>query len=1438
MRRLLRRFSQRLPLDFRVLFRQFLLRVVDLEALSIEADLSRLVGQFAGLLIVISSVQTVGFLDSLGWPGMSRLELLGLAMRNEQSLLSATMLVAGLIAVVTWDNIFPDRRDVMVLGPLPIRPSTILAAKVAAAGCLLAIGVLALNFGMSVALPLVTGSVWQFPRVFAAYWFTNVSAGVFVYGSVLTLQGLTAALLPQRWFLRLSAIFQLAAFALFLSVWFFQPSFASPSALAWAQRQGILTRWPAFWFFALFGRISGVFPFSPAALAWRACAGLAAVIAGAAASLLLCYKRTMRKTAEEPDLIPGRSGRRWLLPFGDRLHTAVVQFSIRSLVRSRQHRVVYAFFLAIAFAIAVSTLKRVITTQHGQPLTAGFLMSTLMMLCLAVVGLRSILSLPVSLKANWVLQVTQLRAPERYIAATRRAMLAMATVPVWLTAAGLVLCHRPWRADAEHLLVLALVGSIVTDMSLIGVSKIPFACSYLPGKSNVQFVFWLYALVLTPLVMVFSRYELQILNQPLAYAVLVAVLAVIAWDLLLFNRHRAKSAVLYYEELEPVVITTLGIGSWQPTKSKTRTDSEVDSEADAEVQSHMEMRIEGSMAARFPPEHARRETRLRVGNSATVKERTPGANPALKLESLWRDVKFALRQMKKSPGFAVTAVLTLALGIGANALVFSVMDALLRPLNLPGGQSLYAIQHVVAGHGSPSNSWPDYEDMVARNSTFSGIAAYDLRSAGLDAGGGAASIWLEMASDNYFDVLQVKPYLGRFFDKGDDHGDDSAPDVVLSYAYWHAQFNADPGVVGRTVQLDKHPFTVLGVAPPDFRGTELFFAPALWIPIVEQPLLYGDSLDKRDGRGDWLIGRLKPNVTPAQAGTDLKRIAAELAKEYPKDDGGGSFSLAKPGLVGDLLGRPARAFMAGMMMLAGLILLAACANLGSLFAARAADRSQEIAVRIALGSGRALVLRQLLIEAVMVSLIGGAIGVACGTVILRWLSMWRPVPDIPIRVPVNPHLATYVISLLLTVGSGLLFGIVPVRQVLRADPCRIIHSGGAGEGLRRFSLRDLLLAAQIAICAVLLTASLVALRGLERSLHSGFGFRPQNAMIVSTRLWMAGYTDQSAPVMQKRMLDAVTAIPGVRAVGFADRLPLGLGWDGTAVYRDATTDYQPSNIAAEAVAFYVSPGYFRAAGTALLTGRTIEWSDTKGTPFVAVINQEFARRIFGSVQHAMGSYYKMWQGTRVRVVGVVQDGKYKTLTESPQPAMFLSILQQPEMQTTIVVRSDRDPASLAAALQETLSELDPGLPITIKTWTDELVLALFPARAATVALGVLGLLGAMLVVTGIFGLASYGVSQRLRELGIRMALGARRTQILRAALSRAFRLLVIGSVAGMVLGVLATRVLAAIVYQASPSDPIVLGGVVATMILLGLVATWIPAQRALAVDPMMLLRDE
>jgi predicted permease len=699
--------------------------------------------------------------------------------------------------------------------------------------------------------------------------------------------------------------------------------------------------------------------------------------------------------------------------------------------------------------------------------------------------------------------------------------------------------------------------------------------------------------------------------------------------------------------------------------------------------------------------------------------------------------------------------------------------------------------------------------------------------------------------------IGIQPYLGRFFHSSDEHGLNSAPYIVLAYAYWHSHFQDDRGAVGRVVQLNKHPFTILGVAPPEFHGTMLFMSPDFFVPIVNQEQL--DGINFLNARGTrWIftgaMGHLKPGVTPQQAVADLNSIGAYLEKTYPKDDTvpstngvNMSFALARPSLYGDVVGPPARAFLAGLMLLAGLILLAACANLGGLFAARAADRSREVALRLALGAGRVRILRQLFTEALLISLMGGAVGLWGSTVLLSWLNAWRPMPAFPIHLAVNPDPNVYAVALLLTLASAFLFGAVPVRQVLHTDPYQIVKSGSMATAGRRIRVRDLLLGAQIAICAVLVTSSMVAVRGLVRSLHGSFGFEPQNVLLMHTVLGMAGYHGDAVPIMQKRMREAMQTIPGVDVVGLAVFAPLVDRTDYSPVFQDNTSDLTPSNAAAHALVYIVSPEYFHAAGTALLSGRDFTWQDDKNAPRAAVVNPEFASRVFGSVTNAIGRYYKGQDGTRIQVVGIAEQGKYGSLTEDPQAVMFLPILQSPLSQfsqTCLVVRSRRDPQQLAAAMRNTVRDVDSGLPVDIETWYQGMQFLLFAPRMATISLGVLGVMGGLLSVTGIFGLAAYSVSRRKRELGIRIALGAQRKEVLQAALGRALKLLGVGSAAGLLLGILASRILASIVYQATPRDPLVLAGVVLAMSFVGLLATWIPAQQALSIDPLILIHEE
>jgi predicted permease len=865
---------------------------------------------------------------------------------------------------------------------------------------------------------------------------------------------------------------------------------------------------------------------------------------------------------------------------------------------------------------------------------------------------------------------------------------------------------------------------------------------------------------------------------------------------------------------------------------------QVERDLDDELAYHLERKAEEYVAQGMTPNEARQAALRSIGGLTQRKEECRDVWGVNAIENTVRDVRYSLRVLAKSPAFTLVAVATLALAIGANTVAFGVFNGLiLRPLDVPQAETLWGTTY---GDGSGWQSYPNYVDLRDRNRSFEDLAAFKFVFVGLDLGKETVRATAFAATGNYFDALKVQPFLGRFFHASDERGPDSAPYIVLTWPFWNARFHGDRAVVGRTIRINKHPFTIVGVAPRTFHGTLSFVTPDFFFPIVNQRVEGWSYLTARGTSSGVFeaFGHLKPGVTPAQALADVNAVGAYLRKTYPNESGRKTSFLSRPGLTS--FGRPARAFVAGITALAGLILLAACANLGSLFAARAADRSREVALRLALGASRARILRQLLTEAVLVSLAGAAAGLAGSVALLGRLSLWQPFSGAPVHLPVEPDARIYAVALVLALVSAFLFGIIPVRQALRTDPYQIVKTGPAGAPGRRLTVRDALLAVQIAICAVLVTSSLVAVRGLVRSLDSKLGFDPRNTMLANLNLSIAGYTGDDATVVQKRIIEALKTIPGVERVGLVNGFPpLAYAAGNRAnVFLDRATDLRSSNAAVRPYTYEVSPEYFRAVGTALLAGRDFTWRDDMNAPAVAVVNRAFAGRIFAGVAKAVGGYFKAQNGTRVQVVGVVEDGKYMSLTEDQEPAMFLSFLREPSGFCYVAVRSARDPQQLGAAMRSKLRELDAGLPVDVETWDSLLELVLFPARVATIALGALGAMGAILSITGVFGMAAYSVSRRLRELGIRIALGAQRREVLHAALGRAFQLLAFGSAAGLFLGILASRVLASIVYQATPRDPVVLTGVVLVMVLLGLLATWIPAHRALSLDPLRLLREE
>lgn len=555
--------------QFRVLFREFLFRMVDLELLSAQGDIGRLLGQFAALLLFIGSLFALAC-AGVGSARVPRAVMLVNAWGVEHLLVATTMLVVGLFAVLSWDSTFPDRRDVLVLAPLPIRARMLFLAKVAASGAALSLTVAALNALTGIVLPFALASAnggildlvfsLNFYRPLAAYWITMMSAGAFIFGSVLGLEGIAAQLLPRRYFLRLSSLLQMAAFCLFVCVYFLEPSLASPDALMASENQRVLAWLPSYWFLGLFQQLNGSMHAAMVPLAARAWIGLAIAGLGTAAAYMLSYIRTLRRIAEEPDILPGSRGAGWLPRFGNRLETAVVQFSMRTVLRSRQHRVMLAFYLGIGFAIVILFMRTPRARENMTSADARLLFSSFVMMCVAVVGVRVVFSMPLALRANWIFRMTEVRAARDYSAAIRRPLFLLAVAPVWLVCAVLFLSLWPWRPAVGHLVILGLWGLLLAYLTLHGFQKIPFTCSYLPGKSMFHMAF----LAALGLLLLLSRgvaLESQALGDPARYAQVAIVLggavAVARWRTVAAGR--SDGTIVQFEDVEAPAIMSLGL---------------------------------------------------------------------------------------------------------------------------------------------------------------------------------------------------------------------------------------------------------------------------------------------------------------------------------------------------------------------------------------------------------------------------------------------------------------------------------------------------------------------------------------------------------------------------------------------------------------------------------------------------------------------------------------------------------------------------------------------------------------------------------------------------------------------------------------------------------------------------------------------------------------
>src|SRR5215471_12860449 len=852
-------------------------------------------------------------------------------------------------------------------------------------------------------------------------------------------------------------------------------------------------------------------------------------------------------------------------------------------------------------------------------------------------------------------------------------------------------------------------------------------------------------------------------------------------------------------------------------------------ELDDEMRDHIAHRTAHLIRVGVAPDEAARRARLQFGPPESFKELCREAHGLRWPNEILQDLRYGWRMLRRNPGFSLIAVLSLALGIGVNIVVFGVINGiLLRPMPVPDPERIVSVARPL---GTASQSFPNYRDIRDRNAVFESLFAYRFAAVGLETAGKAERTWGFLVTGNYFEGLGIRPALGRFFTAQESAAINGSPWAVLGYACWQTRFGGDPNVIGRVIRINSYPYTILGVAPPGFRGTEIFYSPDIWLPASMQPQIEGHSLlESRNSNTFWVAGRLKRGVSIAEANANLSAVAAQLGREFVPDEGM-RLSVSRPGLLGPVISDPVRAFAAGVMLLAGLVLLAACTNLASLLAVRSADRHRELAIRISIGASRGRIARQLVTESIPIALLGGGLGCCIAVTLLNALARWRVSLDFPVQFDVTADWRVFLFAFLAAIATSICLAIAPARRAWRTDPYQRLKAPDGGR--RHWAFRDVVLAGQIALCCVLVTASFVSLRGLVESLTMPLGIEPRGVAAAAFDLGPVGYQGPQVPAVQQKALAFIDRIPGVTSAAFSDTTPLYMDQADVVVYSSDATDLRPKN-AKRTYNYVVSPGFFRTVGTKLIAGRDFTWHDKPNAPPVAIVNQTFAKQILGGTDR-VGSFFR--NGALVQVVGIAEDGKYQGLAEERWPALFVPIMQHPEASVIFIARTTRAERPVAAEMRKVVQDLDPRLPVYSTASLNELLsFTYLPVRAAVISLGAFGLLAILLSITGIYGVAAYNVSRRQREIAIRVAIGARGYQVLHQILGRTGIFVSTGCLAGLVLGMGASRLLASIVYQATSRDPLVILSVTVTMGAVGIAAAYRPARRALMLDPVEVLR--
>jgi predicted permease len=825
------------------------------------------------------------------------------------------------------------------------------------------------------------------------------------------------------------------------------------------------------------------------------------------------------------------------------------------------------------------------------------------------------------------------------------------------------------------------------------------------------------------------------------------------------------------------------------------------------------------------------------------------------MDHLTRDLRYALRGIRSSPGFTLVAVVTIALGIGVNATIFSLVNAvLLRPLPVERPSELVDIYgHSATSSSHDSNSYPNFVDYRDRSETLAGAVAYTNFFANLSVERSSELVVGEIVSEDYFDVLGVRPAMGRAFTPDEFRALGAGPVAVLSHRFWQNRFGGDPGVIGRTFRLNGTVFTVVGVAPRSFGGMMPAVTPQMWVPLTMleavEPLgshrtngpIVGDSwLEHRARHFLWIRGRMKPGVEVAQVRAEIEGIATRLAAEYPETNGRERVEVLATNDVAVNPDFDRTLAPVGLVLLGavGLVLLVACANLANMMLARGVSRRRELAIRTAMGAARGRLVRQLLTESVILALVGGSAAMLLSGWLTALIGRMQPPLPINLGVDIAPDWRVMLFTFAVAALTGIVFGLLPALRASRPDLVPALKDTGAGEGRRgrRVELRDALVVTQVAVSVVLLVGGALMVRSVAAAARIDLGYDARRIAHLDMALEMNGYDDARGGAFLETASARLAAVPGVVAVGLTSRIPLSLNNNGFSLFIDdhqASADDRPYRMDGA----YVDEGYFDVLGLEIVAGRPILATDRDGGLRVAVVTRTMAERYWPGEDAVGREFRRDWGGEPWTIVGVVEDYRVDTPGESPKP--YLHLPQRTE--TTygnILVRTATDAAPMVPGLERELRALDPDL-VFLDTGTiwNLAEVRIFPVRAGAWLIGAFGVLALVLAAVGLYGVIGYSVSRRLREIGIRKALGARSGEVVALVLKRGMLLVAAGGLVGAVLAALGGQALSAALYV-DVFDPLSYGGAVGVLAGVAALAHWVPARRATSVDPVRMLRSE